>query len=668
MTNSGTNYSPRNSQLALRFGLGEPAGFTSVGVASFQNLNPAAVVRELIQNSLDAAREAKRNVARVRFETREHPLSAIPGIRDYRVAFNEAVRAQRNLKKGGLSAQADLVVQAINRTLSARSCETLFVLDNGIGLNADRMNGLLGDGFSIKDDSGAGAFGNGHYVVVPASDLRYILYGGRSIDGSLICAGHAILASHQTRGEVRGKDGYFVRGFYADKLLDRYIFATEEEVPGFLAERLQWIKRNWEPGAGTVVAVPSFNAFSIRGETLWDLIAKPAACNFFPAFANNELCVEIVEKGHVKRLDRSSISDTLESVSGQKRYKNFLSGSKAMSALETIQWDTQKIVVQTEIGSVPIWIRELKDGGISRIDLCRSGMWISENIPKLRRQSFANLKPFHCVLQIDSSCGEIHGLIRKSEGPLHNHLEAHKRLSKPERIRLDNALKKVAEAIRKTVDKLSTERVPVEDVLNIKDFGIGFGGRRSAREGQFAEMREYRRKIHKEEEESEDGRQAGDSEGKGNGNGGGGVRLRPAGRPIRFQAIAVPVRLRSCRVEIKPEEGFDAAEVRFGIDESVDASCDILRGEALARLERVRVCWREIDPSMLTKNEAGDCVGILLGKCQAHSTWPIEFDFRLPEEIQLPDNCRVVLKTRLFRRSRKGIQPGAGIVEQRVQQ
>lgn len=668
MTTSWPNSSLSNSGLALRFGPGEPAGFTSVGVAGFQNLNPAGVVRELIQNSLDAAREAKRAVARVRFETREHPVSEIPGIREYRIAFAEAVQTQRNLKKGGLSAQADLVVQSINRTLSARSCKTLFVLDNGIGLDTDRMNGLLGDGFSIKDDSSAGAFGNGHYVVVPASDLRYILYGGRSSpDGPTICAGHAILASRQTGDEVRGKDGYFVRGFRADKLFDRYIFAKDEQVPRYLDERLRWIEEYWEPGTGTVVAVPGFNAFSIRGETLWNLVAKPAACNFFAAFTNNELCVDVVENGCVKRLDRSSILDTLESVSGQKRVKSFLPGSRAMSALETIQVDTRNIVVKTEIGIIPLWIRELKDGGKSRIDLCRSGMWISDEIPKLRRSKFANLKPFHCVLQIDFSCGEIHALIRKAEGPLHNHLEARKRLSRTERIRLDNALEQVAKVIRDTVDALSTERVPVEDVLNIKDYGIGFGGRLSARRGQFAEMREYRREVQKEEEETENGDQRGDSEGKGNGNGGRGTRLRPSGRPIRFQAIAVPVRLRSCRVEIKPEEGFDAAEVRFGIDESLDASCDILRGEVFARLKRVKVCWREVDASMLTKNEAGDCVGILLGKCQAHSSWPIEFDFQLPEEIQLPDDCRVVLKTRLFRRSRKRIQLGAGIVEQRVQ-
>lgn len=667
MRSSRKNRPSPNLDVALRFGPGEPAGFTSVGVAGFQNLNPAAVVRELIQNSLDAAREARRDIARVRFEVLEHSLNDIPGIREYRASFRRAVQAQMELQSGKLSAQADLVVQSIRRRLSARRCKTLFILDNGIGLDTSRMNGLLGDGLSIKDDSGAGAFGNGHYVVVPASDLRYILYGGRTHDGSAICAGHAILASHQSNREVCGKDGYFVRGFQPGKLFDRYIFARDQAVPAYLAERLQWIASRWSPGAGTVVAVPCFNEFNIRDEdaTLWDLIAKPAACNFFAAFANSELCVEVAERDSVEKLDAGSIAEVLESVAEQKRSRNFLSGSRAMSAFETIRWDSHKKVVRTPIGDIPIWLREIRDGGISRIDLCRAGMWISDDIPKLRRQKFSDLKPFHCVLQLDAACGEVHDLVRKAEGPLHNHLEARKWLSAEERTSLDRALNQVADEIRETVGTLSSDRVFVDDVLQISDYGVGVGGRQASSRGQFAEMRAYHPERRHEEEIRLGGRRGGTDD-PVNPNPLPGNRPRPMGRPIRFRAVAVPVDLRSCRVEIKPDEGFDSAEVRFGLDESLDASCDDSRGEAFAQLENVRVCSQGVDSSKLTKNEAGKPIGILLGKCSANVSWPIEFDFQLPDDMQLPADCRVVLKTMLFRQSPNRLPPGAGIVEQRV--
>ena len=40
------------------------------------------------------------------------------------------------------------------------------------------MEALLGDGISVKDSNASGSYGNGHVVAFPASDLRYVLYGG----------------------------------------------------------------------------------------------------------------------------------------------------------------------------------------------------------------------------------------------------------------------------------------------------------------------------------------------------------------------------------------------------------------------------------------------------------------------------------------------------------
>ena len=56
-----------HNSLDLKFGPGSPTGFTPAGIASFGDLRPAAVVRELIQNSLDAAVEAGEKTAIIRF-------------------------------------------------------------------------------------------------------------------------------------------------------------------------------------------------------------------------------------------------------------------------------------------------------------------------------------------------------------------------------------------------------------------------------------------------------------------------------------------------------------------------------------------------------------------------------------------------------------------------
>ena len=55
----------------LRFGPGSNTGFTPAGIAAFADLRPTAVVRELIQNSLDAVAETEE-------QTAINPVSAYP--------------------------------------------------------------------------------------------------------------------------------------------------------------------------------------------------------------------------------------------------------------------------------------------------------------------------------------------------------------------------------------------------------------------------------------------------------------------------------------------------------------------------------------------------------------------------------------------------------------
>ena len=162
----------------LRFGLGNSQGFTSVGVATFDNLRPAAVVRELIQNALDAARKAEVRPAIVRFRLTETLRNNIPGIDRYEGALQKAIETQRDMAGGELAEQARLVVERIGAALSEDYLTVLTVLDNGIGLNEQRMNALLSDGVSLKESNATGTYGNGHHTAIPASDLRYVLYGG----------------------------------------------------------------------------------------------------------------------------------------------------------------------------------------------------------------------------------------------------------------------------------------------------------------------------------------------------------------------------------------------------------------------------------------------------------------------------------------------------------
>ena len=96
---------------------------------------------------------------------------------------------------GLLAGQAELVVRRIREALDSSAVDVLTVLDNGVGLNEQRMNALLSDGVSVKEANATGTYGNGHSTAIPASDLRYVLYGGVSEGGKRIGSGHAVLAS-----------------------------------------------------------------------------------------------------------------------------------------------------------------------------------------------------------------------------------------------------------------------------------------------------------------------------------------------------------------------------------------------------------------------------------------------------------------------------------------
>lgn len=638
---------------------GEFSGFTSAGVAGFSDLNPAAVVRELMQNSLDAVREADQKVARIRFEVVKHRLDQVPGISEYRSAFDRAVENQKAKLNGTLSDQAQDVVRAMEKCLAKKNCTTLFALDNGIGLDKSRMGGILADGLSIKDSRSTGAVGNGHFVVVPGSDLRYVLYGGRTQDGQVIGSGHAILASHQYKSYRRSKDGFFVKEIRND-FFEPYVFPENGEVPEYIGSKLRWITDQWE-SSGTVVAVPGFNHFRESRNSLWEIVSRAAACNFFAAFEQGELMVEVVDEDekNINIIDNSNIENILEGFREEKRRSKrnkFLSGFRAFAAFETIQ-KGEDVTVRTDFGRVSLKLRELTEGGKSRIDLCRNGMWITDDLPgQLRESLFSGLKPFHGVLLLDAEDGKIAQLVRKAEGPLHCDLDI-KKLQPDDKAKINQAFDAIASKIKEIIPGQESDQFRIHDVLAITAHGVSSGGRRSSVAGSFRELRRRKgraRTIGDKEAEDGPGHYEPEGNGKGTGSGprrGGRGSFRRSGNSLQFRALAVPTSQRSCRVEIISDEKASESEIRFTLDESLDESCDDMGAEDFVRLKTVKIDGQLVTGNVLTRNEEDQVLGVRLGALEPDKTFCIEVEYELPEDINLPDNVPVVLKTELIRRA-----------------
>ena len=269
---------------SLFFGPSDVSGWTTVGLSSFRAMEQQAeaAVRELIQNGLDAASIAEKSPSRIRFRIEQYKIRDIPGISAYKKAFQGAQESQRKLNNE-ISDNAKAIIDDINDCLKQPECSILHVLDNGIGLDKKRMDALLADGVSVKDQNASGSYGNGHIVAFPATGLRYVLYGGLSTGDqtkaqNFICAGHAILASRQGKNkESLSKDGYFVCELKND-MLDRYVYAEDDDIPALIRDQLNWIQTEWK--TGSVVSIVGFNQFRRNENNLKNTIFRAAACNF----------------------------------------------------------------------------------------------------------------------------------------------------------------------------------------------------------------------------------------------------------------------------------------------------------------------------------------------------------------------------------------------------
>ena len=416
---------------------GQPQGFSTLATSQWQG-NPEPVVRELLQNCLDAAVAAKRECAEIDFTIRNVPLDSIPGIDQYREHFKDAVRQRAQGKQGHAEVQ---VIGQIKKVLSSPEVTVLSCRDNGIGLNHDRMARLLTEGDTDKHD-GAGAFGVGHLTAFAASTLRFVFYAGRYRDDdehSDVASAHAILASRRV-SDTRGRGGH---GFW---LTSPTLFDPRpcpSSVPPLLKGGLNGLE-----DTGSAVAILGFNGF--RGsEPPAKAIARVAAKNFLVAIWSGNMGVRVHDErdGTKVVVDKSHLKGILVPGRNQKRAEQgggYLSGEQAYRAWETLEYGK---TVELEAGATARFRRLEYDGRrpTTRVQLFRNGMWITNKPPYLGPPDFGGHNPFDAVVMTGS--GLLAGLVRGAEGPEHRGIEMG-RLGSRDWARLRDLLKGIADRFR----------------------------------------------------------------------------------------------------------------------------------------------------------------------------------------------------------------------------
>ena len=194
---------------------GEIKGINDAGVETFNKNSLQSLVRECIQNSLDAATGQR---VFVEFAESDVKVSDIPGSADLRAEFDRCLRtggdrgrtAQRFLKRG-------------LEILKGSSVHVLRVSDNGTtgltgafkgGTDTDWSRLVKMSGSSDKQNTSGGSFGIGKYATFSCSEIRTVFFSSLDTDKQESNIGVSRLISSQVS---RQGDLYTTGiGYYSD--------------------------------------------------------------------------------------------------------------------------------------------------------------------------------------------------------------------------------------------------------------------------------------------------------------------------------------------------------------------------------------------------------------------------------------------------------------------
>lgn len=592
---------------------GQPQGFATLATTQWDG-NPEPVIREILQNSLDACVKAERACCEVSFTIGEVARDEIPGMKDYGHHFRDAVQERSRDAQGPAEKK---IIEAITKVLRLNRMRILFCRDNGIGLNADSMGRLLTEGNTDKTDAGAGAFGVGHLTAFAASDTRYVLYAGRSretddssgVGGAPrdVASAHAILASRIERnadGSVR--EGLGAHGFLLQRNADGNggeqlgLFDPKfpSLVPGLLRAQLQELS-----DTGTVLCITGFNRFRNDDENPVDAIARVSAKNFLVAIQREAMVVRIrddtAKPSRTDVVDGAGLRTLLRKFKSQKRTRSgWLPGEQAYRCLRTLEeGDPLTLACGAE---ARVRRLALSEGTTSHVQLFRNGMWITNRADKLTPPNFGSCNPFDAAIMIQD--GEIADLVRGAEGPEHRGLDRRRLGDRDSRQRLLDLLREIRCELRKHAGEAEQTTLYTPE-----DFAV-FG----KRGGHVAEtVARYRpRRVPEEDVDTSEittPRPSGDGDAKaidppggGTGNASRGAKPLP-GRGVRGRSSILAVRngegeIDTVRVYWQPAQSSPrtagALGVRARIPSGSDETCELPLGPTWLRLKELRLDGR----------------------------------------------------------------------------
>ena len=459
------------------------AGFTASKLADLQQ-GFAIPIRELMQNSLDASREAGNGKCEVNVFIESVGQDQIPCIAEYRQVLQKAINTQEEI--GSYQNQQKQVVEKIMESLSQDTIPILTFTDNGAGLTPQKLEALFSER-SLKEsnNSSGGSYGVGHLSAYSLSSLRYVLYTSRYKDSdgivNTLFAGSPILAGYRDANQSqRGAVGRIVASPPTDEKNPTYDYPFQP--PSFLEDKV-----NAFESTGTIVSI-----LGLSEE--WSNEAEYAiASHFFHALSYESLKVTI----HRQNEAPTSMSKVMHQRLSEKRTEKTAKSARGFILSGQAVWQSYQAVISernylktirlSNDDDVHVYIKSTPDVTESSVALIRSDMliarhdsMISPDFDRLRKNS--DYSPFALVIDVDDQkAPTLFSLIKKSEGPHHNKLVPNNLLKKDihELRELLEELSKKTENYLKKIDR-DTFNLPLFSIPNKATESSPYGNQNSS--------------------------------------------------------------------------------------------------------------------------------------------------------------------------------------------
>ena len=446
----------------LYFRVGETKGFTSIEISG-KKQGYAIPIRELLQNSLDASREAENVECEINIYVKTIRKNQIPHIEEYEQVLEKAIKTAED--RGSYNANTKQQVNTIKQALKAKEFKVLLFSDNGIGMKPKQLKAILAGGVSIKDtEKSGGSFGVGNLTSYWLSSLQYVLYATKYRDDEgkkTLFTGSPILAGHEDQNAARSSRGQIVQQQPKNELKPE--FEYPDEFPDFIKHRMDDLE------SGTIVAI-----LGLSKE--WGTAAEYAiASNFFHAIAHEQLTVKVHYDGEPKEISDSEVDQLISgNKDGRRRTgDDILSGKAVHQAWQAVkEAGTLKKIELSNADKVHVCIKS-DHAADSVVILIRNGMVIarhdsmlSNHMDTLRKNT--DFVPFTLVIDVDDDdAPKLFELVKGAENPYHNKLQA-KRLDSTDEKLLKKLFEELSERVKEELQEIKRDSfdLPIFTVAN----------------------------------------------------------------------------------------------------------------------------------------------------------------------------------------------------------